>query len=304
MAKSLLTLNDITRDEFNEILNRCRVNKQKLKQGEWVDSLNRKVVGILFEKPSTRTRAGFETATLRLGGQALYMSSNELQLKRGEPIKDTARILGGYVDMLVARVYSHDTVKGFAEYAGVPVINGLSDLSHPTQGICDLFTVQEVKGNLEGLTLAYIGDGNNVCDSLLFGCAHARMNIQVATPKGYEPDSKTVERAKALADGTDFKFTTDPKVAAEGADILYTDTWVSMGEEAEKEQKVKAFAGYQINDELLKMAAPGAKAMHCLPAYRGMEITDDVMEGPDSIIWQQGENKMWSAIGVLDYFSS
>jgi len=304
MVKSLLTLNDITRDEFNEILNRCRINKEKLKKGEPVGRLDRKIVGMLFEKPSTRTRAGFETATLRLGGQALYMSSNELQLKRGEPIKDTARILGSYVDMLVARVYGHDTVEELAKDSGVPVINGLSDLAHPTQGICDLFTIQEVKGKLEGLTLAYIGDGNNVCHSLLLGCAHAGMNIHVATPKGFEPDNTVLNQAKALASGTTFKIVDDPRAAAEGADILYTDTWVSMGEEAEKEKKIRIFTGYQINAELLKAAAPDAKVMHCLPAYRGLEITDEVMEGPDSIIWQQGENKMWSAIGVLDYFSS
>jgi ornithine carbamoyltransferase len=234
------------------------------------------------------------------------MSSNELQLKRGEPVKDTARILGSYLDVLVARVYEHQTVEELAQYAGIPVINGLSDFTHPTQAVCDLFTVLEVKGTLEGLKFAYIGDGNNVCQSLILGCALAGMNMVAACPEGYHPDQGILKSAEQIASktGADIRVIEDPEEAAKSADILYSDVWVSMGEEEEKETKLKIFEGYQINATLLKAAAKDASVMHCLPAYRGLEITDDVMEGPQSIIWQQGENKMHGAAAILDFFSS
>ena len=306
MARSLLTLKDLSSKDLFAILERARKLKADIKQRKEITALNNRVVGILFEKPSTRTRASFEAATLRLGGQALYMSSNELQLKRGEPVKDTARILGSYLDVLVARVYEHQTVEELAQYAGIPVINGLSDFTHPTQAVCDLFTVLEVKGTLEGLTFAYIGDGNNVCQSLILGCALAGMNMVAACPEGYHPDQGILKSAEQIASktGAGIRVVEDPEEAAKGADILYSDVWVSMGEEEEKEAKLKIFKGYQINATLLKIAAKDASVMHCLPAYRGLEITDDVMEGPQSIIWQQGENKMHGAAAILDFFSS
>ena len=306
MPRSLLTLKDLSSKELFAIFERAKVLKADIKQRKEITALKNKVVGILFEKPSTRTRASFEVATLRLGGQALYLSSGELQLKRGEPVKDTARILGSYLDVLVARVFDHQTVEELAQYAGIPVINGLSDFTHPTQAVCDLFTVLEVKGTLGGLTFAYIGDGNNVCQSLILGCALAGMNMVAACPEGYHPDQGILKSAKQISSktGGSIRVVEDPEEAAKGADILYSDVWVSMGEEEEKEAKQKIFKGYQINATLLKIAAKDASVMHCLPAYRGLEITDDVMEGPQSIIWQQGENKMHGAAAILDFFLS
>ncbi len=306
MAKSLLTLMDLSSNDLTSIFERAKRIKADIKQGNEINALNNKVVGILFEKPSTRTRASFEVATLRLGGKAVYLSSGELQLKRGEPVKDTARILGSYVDALVARVYDHQTVEELAQYAGIPVINGLSDFSHPTQALCDLFTVLEVKGTLKGLTLAYIGDGNNVCHSLILGCALSGMNMVVACPNGYHPDLNILSSAEKVASktGSFVRVVESPEEAAKGADVLYSDVWVSMGEEDEKEAKLKIFEKYQINAELLKKAVKDASVMHCLPAYRGLEITDEVMEGSQSVVWQQGENKMHGAAAILDFFLS
>ena len=306
MAGSLLTLKDLTSEDLFNIFEKTKRLKTEIKQRASISVLQNRVVGILFEKPSTRTRTSFEAATLRLGGQAIYLPPTELQLRRGEPLKDTARILGSYLDALIARVYDHQTAQELAEYSGIPVINGLSDLAHPTQAICDLFTVLEVKGSLRGVTLAYIGDGNNVCHSLLLACALTGVNINAACPAGYHPSSDFFENARRIAEetGSRLKVFEDPNDAASGADILYTDVWVSMGEEEEKEAKLKAFQGYQINAELLKLADSDASVMHCLPAHRGMEITDDVMEGPQSIVWQQGENKMHGAAGIMDFILS
>lgn len=306
MARSLVTLDSLTRDELLNILDRVRLLKPKIQKRETLEILRNRIVGLLFEKPSTRTRASFEAAALRLGGKTLYLSAHELQLTRGEPVKDTARILGSYLDALVVRVYSHHTVEDLAQYSSIPVINGLSDLVHPTQAVCDLFTILEAKGRLEGLTLAYIGDGNNVCHSLLLACAMAGIHMTVACPKGYEPSPERLAKALRVGskNGARLKVLEDPVEAARGADILYTDVWVSMGEEDEKETKLKVFQGYQINSRLLGVAAKDALVMHCLPAYRGLEITDEVIEGPQSIVWRQGENKMHGAAGILDYMLS
>jgi len=306
MAGSLLTLKDLTSEDLFNIFEKIKRLKTEIKQRASINVLQNRVVGILFEKPSTRTRASFEAATLRLGGQAIYLPPTELQLRRGEPLKDTARVLGSYLDALIARVYDHQTAQELAEYSGIPVINGLSDLAHPTQAICDLFTVLEVKGSLRGVTLAYIGDGNNVCHSLLLACALTGVNMNAACPAGYHPSPDFFDNARRIAEetGSRLKVFEDPNEAASGADILYTDVWVSMGEEKEKEAKLKAFQGYQINAELLKLADSDASVMHCLPAHRGMEITDDVMEGPQSIVWQQGENKMHGAAGIMDFILS
>jgi ornithine carbamoyltransferase len=238
-----------------------------------------------------------------LGGQAVYLPASELQLSRGEPIKDTARILGGYLNCLVARVYAHGTVVQLAAHSGQPVINALSDLEHPTQIICDLLTVAESKGTLKGLKLAYIGDGNNVCNSLLLGCAIAGMNMSVACPKGYEPNKDILKKANEIgqSSGVNLSVLREPNEAVKNADILYTDVWVSMGEEKERQKRMKAFQGYQINSKLLSVAAKGAVVMHCLPAHRGLEITDDVIEGRQSIVWQQGENKLYGAAAILDF---
>jgi ornithine carbamoyltransferase len=303
--RSLLIMSDLSAAELDALLAKAGELKKKMKSGQELTSLRGKVVGLLFEKPSTRTRTGFEVATLRLGGHSLYLSANELQLSRGEPVKDTARILGGYLDMIVARVYAQDTVDQLAKYSGVPVVNALSDLEHPTQIIADFFTILEAKGKLKGLKLAYIGDGDNVCNSLVMGSAIEGMNIAVACPRTYHPNESILEQAQAVAKttGSTIEVTDDPTKAAYDADIVYTDVWVSMGEEAEKERRLRAFKGYQVNTALLEVAKPDVSVMHCLPAHRGLEITDDVIEGPRSIVWKQGENKLYGAAAVLDWLA-
>jgi len=288
---------------MDALLTRAGDLKKKIKSGQKISSLDGKVVGLLFEKPSTHTRTGFEVAALRLGGHSLYLSANELQLSRGEPVKDTARILGGYLDAIVARVNAHDTVDQLARYSGVPVVNALSDLEHPTQIIADFFTIKEAKGRLKGLRLAYIGDGDNVCNSLVMGSAIVGMDISVACPRTYHPNESILERAQSLAksNGSTIEVTDDPTKAARDADVVYTDVWVSMGEEAEKERRLRAFKGYQVNSKLLSVAKQDVSVMHCLPAHRDLEITDEVIEGPRSIVWKQGENKLYGAAAVLDW---
>ena len=300
-SKSFLSVADLSKDEFADLLDRTRVLKEVIVKREGDDILPKKVIGLLFEKPSTRTRTSFEAAALRLGAEPIYMQSSEMQGTRGEPIQDTARILGDYLDCIVARVYAHDTVIQLAKYSNVSVINALSDLEHPTQIVSDFLTIIESKGKLQGLTLAYIGDGDNVCNSLLLGSALSGMNMNVACPEGYDPDKTLLDKAQKLASASNATLTVmrKPSDAAGGADVLYTDVWVSMGEDAERDKRMKAFQGYQINSALLKAAKPDAVVMHCLPAHRGLEITDDVIEGKQSIVWQQGANKLYSAASVL-----
>jgi ornithine carbamoyltransferase len=304
MTRSFLSFSDITHEELNAIFARMKEIKSKTEGREKIGTLEGLVVGLLFEKPSTRTSAGFQVATLRLGGHSLYFSSNELQLSRGEPIKDTARVLGADVDALVARVFSHDTLVQLAQYSNVPVVNALSDLEHPTQIVSDLFTILEVKGRLRDLRLAYIGDGNNVCNSLILGAATTGMQMVAACPKGYEPNQEILKRAQnvAKATGSVLKIVQSPAEAAKDSDVLYTDVWVSMGEEDEAQKRMRDFEGYQINSSLLKSAKEDAVVMHCLPAHRGLEITDDVLEGKRSVAWQQAANKQYGAAGILEFF--
>ena len=301
--KSFLSVTDVSKLEMDRILARVKAIKTLIKRRRSIATLRGKIAGLLFEKPSTRTRTSFEVAARRLGGDSIYLAANELQLSRGEPVKDTARILGGYLDGIVARVYAHDTVVQLAKYSTVPVINALSDLEHPTQIVSDLFTLQEVKGRLKGLKLAYIGDGNNVCNSLLLGGALEGMRIAVACPPGYEPNATILREAEKTSRTTDgnIDVSHDPMEAARDADLLYTDVWASMGDEASKEKRMKDFNGYQINDDLLRVARKDVSVMHCLPAHRGLEITDDVIEGERSIVWQQGENKLYGAASVLEW---
>ena len=301
--KSFLSVSDASKPEIDRVLARGKTIKASIKGGRSLSTLRGKIVGLLFEKPSTRTRTSFEVAARRLGGESIYLSANELQLSRGEPIKDTARILGGYLDGIVARVYSHDTVAQLAKYSGVPVVNALSDLEHPTQIISDLFTIEEAKRRLKGLVLAYVGDGNNVCNSLLLGAAIEGMRFRVACPEGYEPNKAIFKQAEEICRSTDgeTKILRKPSEAADGADVLYTDVWVSMGDESSKEKRMQDFNGYQINSDLLKLAKKDASVMHCLPAHRGLEITDEVIEGKQSIVWQQGENKLYGAAALLEW---
>ena len=301
--KNFLSVSDASKPEIDRVLARGKTIKASIKGGRSLSTLRGKIVGLLFEKPSTRTRTSFEVATRRLGGESIYLSANELQLSRGEPIKDTARILGGYLDGIVARVYLHDTVAQLAKHSGVPVINALSDLEHPTQIISDLFTIEEAKRRLKGLVLAYVGDGNNVCNSLLLGAAIEGMRFRVACPEGYEPNQAILKQAEEIcrSTGGETKILRKPSEAADGADVLYTDVWVSMGDESSKEKRMQDFNGYQINSDLLKLAKKDASVMHCLPAHRGLEITDEVIEGKQSIVWQQGENKLYGAAALLEW---
>ncbi len=296
-------MTDASKLEMDRVLARAKAIKTLIKRGRSLATLSGKITGLLFEKPSTRTRASFEVAARRLGGDSIYLAANELQLSRGEPVKDTARILGGYLDAIVARVYAHDTVVQLAKYSRVPVVNALSDLEHPTQIVSDLFTIREAKGKLKGLKLTYVGDGNNVCNSLLLGGALEGMSISAACPAGYEPNATVLSEAEKTCrtSGGNIDVSHDPLEAAKDADLLYTDVWVSMGDEASKDKRMKDFSGYQINNDLLRVAEKDASVMHCLPAHRGLEITDDVIEGKQSIVWQQAENKLYGAASILDW---
>jgi ornithine carbamoyltransferase len=302
-ARSLLSVSDLSSRDLAGMLERMKALKPAIKRRDTLSDLRGRVVGLFFEKPSTRTRTSFEVATVRLGGFPVYLASEELQTSRGEPIKDTARILGSYLDVIVGRVYSHETLTAMAEFSRVPILNGLSDLEHPTQVISDLFTVSETKGRLRGLTLAFIGDGDNVCNSLLLGASLMGMNVVAACPSGYAPNPDVLRRAEenAKRSGSTVRVVDDPKEAAVDSDVLYTDVWVSMGEEKEASRRMRAFRGFQINSELLKLASKDAVVMHCLPAHRGLEITDDVIEGKQSIVWRQAENKLYGAAVALDF---
>jgi len=302
-VRSLLSVSDLSQRDLAGMLERMKSLKPAIKRRETLSDLRGMVVGLLFEKPSTRTRTSFEVATVRLGGFPVYLAADELQTSRGEPIKDTARILGSYLDVIVGRVYSHETLRAMAALSGVPVLNGLSDLEHPTQVISDLFTISETKGKLQGLTLSFIGDGDNVCNSLLLGASLMGMNVVAACPSGYAPNPDVLRRAEdnARRSGSTVRVVDDPKEAAVDTDVLYTDVWVSMGEEKERSRRLRAFRGFQINSEILKLASKDAIVMHCLPAHRGLEITDDVIEGRQSVVWRQAENKLYGAAVALDF---
>jgi ornithine carbamoyltransferase len=256
---------------------------------------------MIFEKPSTRTRVSFEVGMWQLGGYALYLSSGDLQLGRGETIGDTAQTLSRYVNGMMARVFSHQTILDLIKYSRVPVVNGLSDFSHPCQGLADIFTIYEKKGRLSGLKIAYIGDGNNVAHSLIYGCSKMGMDIFLGCPRGYEPDSKVVAngREEAKKNGRVVTVTNDPVEAVVGADVVYTDVWTSMGKEKEHEERMKLFRPYQVNPELVKKAKPDYLLMHCLPAHRGEEVTNEVADSKNSVIFDQAENRMHTQKALL-----
>jgi len=300
-GRDILSVSDLDSSEIQAVLKSIKKLKPVAPGGTPARILPGKVVGLLFEHPSTRTRVSFESAATRLGANVIYMRPDELQLKRGEPIKDTARVLSGYLDALVYRTSDHDTLVELAEHASLPIINALSNLEHPTQAISDLATIEDAKGSLQGLKLAWIGDGNNVCNSLMLACAAVGINMSVATPLKYQPIPDIARKANELAQKSNARisYTNDPYEAVEDADVLYTDVWVSMGQDAEQAQRLMDFQGFQINEELLSEAKPDAVVMHCLPAHRGQEITDDVLEGPKSIAWKQADYKFHGAKGIL-----
>ena len=293
-GKSLASLDHLTREEIEQILKASELLKFQLLRGQEHPLLKGKTLAMIFEKPSTRTRVSFEVGMWQLGGYALNLSAGDLQLGRGETIGDTARTLSRYVNGIMARVFSHQTILDLIQNSKVPVINGLSDFSHPCQGLADLFTVYEKKGRLDGLKLAYVGDGNNVAHSLIDGCSKVGMNIVLACPKGDEPDSKVVAQGKkeARKNGSEVRVTDDPKEAVKGADIIYTDVWASMGKEKEHAERVKILKPYQVNSKLVKGAKEDYIFMHCLPAHRGEEVTDEVADSKNSVIFDQAENRL------------
>lgn len=275
--------------------------KNRTKAGEPYEPLRGKSLAMIFEKASTRTRVSFEVGMTQLGGHALFLSPNDLQVGRGETIADTARVLSRYVDGIMYRAYKHEDVRELARHATVPVINGLDDKEHPCQIATDLFTIQEHKGDPKGLKLAYVGDGNNVCNSLLIGCAILGMRVAAGVPKGYEPDGQILAAAKRIGKetGATVAVVHDPFEAVRDADVVYTDVWVSMGMEQEKEERERTFGPYQVNEKLVSAAKPDAVVMHCLPAHRGVEITDDVIDGPRSIVFDQAENRLHVQKAIL-----
>lgn len=303
-GKDFLTLKDFTGQEILDMVNLGIDLKAKLKAGIPTPILAGKSLGMIFQKSSTRTRVSFEVGMYQLGGQALFLSSNDLQIGRGEPIQDTARVLSRYLDAILIRTYSHQEVEQLAQYADIPVINGLTDDFHPTQVIADLITIQEHKGHLKGIKFAYVGDGNNMTHSLMIGGAKTGMDVMVACPENYMPNPEIVALAQRYAAeyGGSVTVIHDPKEAIAGADVVYTDTWASMGQEAEKEVRKKAFAGYQVDSAMMALAKPDAIFMHCLPAYRDWEVTDEVMESAQSVVFDEAENRLHAHKAILATF--
>ena len=301
-GRDLLSIHELSVDEVEEILQLAAELKAKQKAGIEHKLLAGKTLGMIFEKSSTRTRVSFETGMYQLGGQALFLSNRDLQLGRGEPIKDTARVLSRYLDGIMIRTYGHERVVELAEYADIPVINALTDLLHPCQVLTDLLTIKEHKGkNLKGLKMAYVGDGNNMTNSYMYGCAKAGMEFVAATPEDYRPDTEVTKLAMedAKATGASITLMTDPVEAVKGADIVVTDTWASMGQEEEHDARKKIFAPYQVNKELMAHADKRAIVMHCLPAYRGEEITEEVLEANAEVIFDEAENRLHTQKAIM-----
>ena len=292
---------DVGIEELNYLLDIAADMKAKVKTGVEHHYLKGKSLAMIFTKSSTRTRVSFEVGMYQLGGQALFLSNNDIQIGRGETIHDTAKVLSGMVDGIMIRTFAHQDVVDLAKYGSVPVINGLTDDQHPTQMIADLLTIKEVKGDLKGLKLAYIGDGNNVANSLLQACAKAGMDVSIASPKDYTCPQKYVDQAleDAKITGSKVVLTTDPYEAAKDADVLYADTWKSMGQEEEKAKRVAIFKDYQINKDLFEVADKDAMFLHCLPAYRGYEVTEDIIDGPRSYVFQEAENRLHAHKAIL-----
>jgi ornithine carbamoyltransferase len=297
MKRDLISMLDV-KDDLSDIITLSIRLKQQSKRGESIEHLKGKTLGMIFEKPSTRTRVSFETGMTLLGGHAIFLSTNDIQLGRGESIEDTALVLSRFVDMIMYRAKSSEAMKDLAAHATVPVINGLDNKEHPCQVITDLMTIQEYKGILQGLQFVYLGDGNNnMAHSYLLGCGIAGMNIRIVAPKQYWPEPYYVQEAKKF--GITVEITDAVKGATKGADVIATDTWVSMGDEAEKEKRLKTFKGYTIDTAMMQEANKDALFLHCLPAYYGYEVTKEVAHGPQSVIFDEAENRMWAQIGIM-----
>lgn len=300
-VKHFLTMPDLSATQIGSILDRAEDLKRRLRDGEPHELLHGKTLGMIFAKPSTRTRVSFEAAMAQLGGHAIYLGMENLQLSRGETIADTARTLSRYLDAVVARLFDHGDLVELARHSSIPVINGLTDLHHPCQTLADLLTIREHKGKLGGLKVAWVGDGNNVCNSMMLGCSLMGMDISVACPKGYEPPAEIVGMARKHASegGTMVEILREPKEAVRGADVVYTDVFVSMGMEKERARRLRAFRGYRVDSDLLNRAKADAIFMHCLPAHRGEEVTDEVIDGPRSVVFDQAENRLHAQKALL-----
>jgi ornithine carbamoyltransferase len=296
--RDFLTLWDLSSDEIERLIKRAMEFKSGVDKNKC--PLIGKSIGLFFEKPSTRTRVSFEVGIYQLGAQPIYLGSKELQIDRGESIADTAKVLSRYLNAIVLRLYYHSVMEEFARHATIPVINGLSDIHHPCQALADLMTIMEKKGRLKGIRLAYIGDGNNVANSLIEASAKTGIDITIACPEGYEPLADVLDRARENALG-DIMILRNPKEAAARADVIYTDVWVSMGQEKDAEKKKEKFRNFQVNQDLLKCAKSDAIVLHCLPAHRGEEITDDIIDGPNSVVFDQAENRLHTEKALLEF---
>ena len=295
--KHLLKMLDLSTEEIIEILNLADQLKYELKHGIPHPHLKGKTLGMIFQKASTRTRVSFETGMYQLGGYPLFLSSNDLQIGRGEPVQDTARVLSRYLDGIMIRTFEQKEVEDLAEYGSIPIINGLTDFCHPCQVLADLMTIREFKGSFDGLKMCFIGDGNNMANSLIVGCLKVGMSVSIACPDDYQPPKEILDFAKGYGDK--FVMTNVPMQAAKGADVLITDVWAAMGQEGEAEKRKKAFAGYQINDELMVQANEGAMVLHCLPAHREEEITEKVFEAHANEIFEEAENRLHAQKAVM-----
>jgi len=297
MKRDFLTLLDLSSEEISALLKRALDMKSGIDANKC--PLIGKSIGLLFEKASTRTRVSFEVGIYQLGAHPIYLNPNEIQLGRGETIPDTARVLSRYLDAIVIRTFGHDLLTEFASHSSVPVINGLSDLHHPCQALGDLMTILEKKGRLKDIRIAYVGDGNNVANSLIEAASVTGMNLTIACPEGHEPDPEVLERVRAVAN-SEIIILREPKEAVGRADVVYTDVWVSMGQEKESKKRKERFKDYQINSKILSCAKKDAVVLHCLPAHRGEEITDEVMDGPQSAVFDQAENRLHAQKALLE----
>lgn len=303
MKRDLLSILDLSPPEIHRLIDRGREMKTRWQTGELEKPLSGKILGLIFVKPSTRTRVSFETAMYRLGGQCIFMAASDMQISRQEPMADTARVLSRYINAIVIRTFAQKDVEDLARFASIPVINGLTDRYHPCQVLSDLLTIKEKLGSLEGIKVAWIGDGNNVAHSWINAAIRLGFSLVLACPQGYEPDEDILSFARNEAKGN-ISLVRDPREAVLAADVLYTDVWASMGQEAESQKRKVEFQNFQINEELLALAPPHAMVMHCLPAHRGEEITDGVIEGPQSIVFDQAENRLYLQMALLEWLMS
>jgi ornithine carbamoyltransferase len=300
LKRDIISVMDM-KDDFEDILASAVKMKKEPKKGSKQDVLKGKVLGMVFEKPSLRTRISFEVGMTQLGGKALYIGPDEVSIGKRESVSDVANVLSRYVNAIMYRAFSNQTMQELAKHASVPVINGLDDIEHPCQCAADLLTVLEKKGKLKGLQLVYVGDGNNVCNSLLLGCALTGMNMRAATPKDFKPNADIVAKAQEIAKekGCRIETLSNPYQAVEGADVIYTDTWVSMGQETDKQMREKLFLPYQVNDKLAEKANKDYIFLHCLPAHRGLEVSAEVIDGPHSVVFDEAENRMHAQKAIL-----